>query len=55
MVWDCLHAGLQWLHDIQSLANVTMANIATGKVGKLVLLRTSCLVYHQKSGQSRKF
>jgi hypothetical protein len=30
------------LHHMQSLANVTMATIATGNVGKLVLPRTSC-------------
>jgi len=41
MVWDCLIVGLLWLHHIQSLANVTMATIAIGKVGKLVLPRTS--------------
>jgi hypothetical protein len=28
--------GLLWLHHIQFLANVTMATIAIGKVGKLV-------------------
>jgi hypothetical protein len=41
MVWVCLIAGLLWL---QSLANVTMATIAIGKVGKLVLPRTSCFL-----------
>jgi hypothetical protein len=40
MVWDCLIVELLWLHQIQSLANVTMATIAIGKVGKLVLPRT---------------
>jgi hypothetical protein len=45
MVWDCLTVGLLWLHHIQSLANVTMATIAAGKVGKLVLPRTSCYFY----------
>jgi hypothetical protein len=42
MVWDCLIVGLLWLHHIQSLAIVTVTTIAIGKVGKLVLLRTSC-------------
>jgi hypothetical protein len=42
MVWDCLIVGLLWLDHIQSLANVTAAAIATGKVGKLVLPTTSC-------------
>jgi hypothetical protein len=28
MVCYCLMVGLLWLHDIQSLANVTMATIA---------------------------
>jgi hypothetical protein len=42
MVWDCLIVGLLWLHRIQSLANVTLATIAIGKVGKLILPRTSC-------------
>jgi hypothetical protein len=42
MVWDCLLVGLLWLHHIQSLANITTATIAIGKVGKLVLPRTSC-------------
>jgi hypothetical protein len=37
-----LVVGLLWLHRIESLANVTMATIANGKVGKLVLPRTSC-------------
>jgi hypothetical protein len=44
MVWDCLIVGLLWLHYIQSLANVTMVTIAFGKVDKLVLPRTSCLL-----------
>jgi F0F1-type ATP synthase assembly protein I len=44
VVWDCLTVGLLWLHHIQSLANVTMATIATGQVGKLVLPRTSYVV-----------
>jgi hypothetical protein len=35
MVWDCLIVRLLWLHHIQSLANVTVTTIATGKVGKL--------------------
>jgi hypothetical protein len=39
MVWDCLIIGLLWLHHIEPLANAT---IAIGKVGKLVLPRTSC-------------
>jgi hypothetical protein len=43
MVWDRLIVGLLWLDNIQSLANVTMATIAIGKVGKLVLPITSCL------------
>jgi hypothetical protein len=43
MVWDFLIVELLWLHRIQPLANVTMATIAIGKVGRLVLLRTSCL------------
>jgi hypothetical protein len=43
MVWDCLIVGLLWLHQIQSLADVTMETIAIGKVSKLVLPRTSCL------------
>jgi hypothetical protein len=42
MVWDCLIVGLLCLHHIQSLADVIMATIAIGKVGKLVLPRTSC-------------
>jgi hypothetical protein len=42
MVWDCLIVGSLCLHHIQSLANVTMATAAIGKVGKLVLPRTSC-------------
>jgi hypothetical protein len=41
MVWDFLIVEL-WLYDIQSLANVTLATIAIGKVGRLVILRTSC-------------
>jgi hypothetical protein len=44
MVWDCLIVGLLWLQHIQSLANVTMATIATGKVGNLVRSRTSCFI-----------
>jgi hypothetical protein len=45
MVLDCLTVGLLlWLHHIQSLANVPMATTATGKVGKLVLPRTSCQI-----------
>jgi hypothetical protein len=39
--WDFLTVGLLWLHHIQSLANVTMAAIVIGKVGNLVLPRTS--------------
>jgi hypothetical protein len=42
VVWDCLVVGVLWLHNIPSLTNVTMATIAIGKVGKLVLPRTSC-------------
>jgi hypothetical protein len=42
MVWDCLIVGLLWLHHIRSLADVTMATIAIGKVGKLIFPRTSC-------------
>jgi hypothetical protein len=42
MVWDCFIVGWLWLDHLQSLANVTMATIAIGKVGKLVLPRTSC-------------
>jgi hypothetical protein len=42
MVWDCLIVGLLWLYHIQSLANVTMVATAIGKVGKLVIPRTSC-------------
>jgi hypothetical protein len=33
---------LLWLHHIQSLANVNVATIAIGKVGRLDLPRTSC-------------
>jgi F0F1-type ATP synthase assembly protein I len=42
LVSDCLIVGLLWLHHTQSSANATMATIAIGKVGKLVLPRTSC-------------
>jgi hypothetical protein len=42
MVWDCLIVELSWLHRRQSLANVTMATIAIGEVGKVVLPRTTC-------------
>jgi hypothetical protein len=35
MVWDCLIVRLLWLHHIQSLSNVTVATITTGKVDKL--------------------
>jgi F0F1-type ATP synthase assembly protein I len=42
MVLDYLIVGLLWLHHIQPLANATMATIAFGKIGKLVLPRTSC-------------
>jgi hypothetical protein len=45
MVWDCLIVGLLWFHHLQSLANVTMATIAIGKVGKLVLPSTSCYYF----------
>jgi hypothetical protein len=34
MVWNCLIVRLLWLHHMHSLANVTMATIAIGKVGK---------------------
>jgi hypothetical protein len=47
MVWNLLIVGLLWLHHIQSLANVTMATIAIGKVGKLVLPRNSCFKIKQ--------
>jgi hypothetical protein len=49
MVWDCLIFGLLWLHHIQSLANVTMVTIAIGKVGILVLPRTSYFYYFVRS------
>jgi hypothetical protein len=39
--WDFLIVELLWLHHIQSLANVTMTAIVIGKVGNLVLPRTS--------------
>jgi hypothetical protein len=39
MVWDCLIVGLY-----KSLANINMATFAIGKVGKLVLPRTSCSI-----------
>jgi hypothetical protein len=42
MVWNFLIVGYLWLHNIQSLANVT---IVIGKVGELVLPRTSCLLH----------
>jgi hypothetical protein len=45
MVWDCLIVGLLSLHHLQSLANVTIANFAIGKVGKVVLSRTSCFIF----------
>jgi hypothetical protein len=44
VVWDHLIVGLLWLHHIQSLANVTMATIATGKVGNLVRARIYCFI-----------
>jgi hypothetical protein len=42
MVRDCLIIEFLWLHHIQSLANVTVATIVIGNVGKLVIPRTSC-------------
>jgi hypothetical protein len=45
MAWDYLIFGLLWFHHIQSLPNVTMATITIGKVGNLVLPRTSCCVF----------
>jgi hypothetical protein len=49
VVWDYLIVGLLLLHHIRSLANVTMATIAIGKVGRLVLPRTSCSFLWQHS------
>jgi hypothetical protein len=45
MVWDCLIVEFLWLHHMQSLANVTIATIAMGNVGKVVLPRASCCYY----------
>jgi hypothetical protein len=39
-----LLVGLLWLHHIHSLANVTIATIAIGKVSKIVVPRTSCII-----------
>jgi hypothetical protein len=51
MIWDCLIVGLLWLHHIQSLADVTVANTAIGKEGKLLFSTTSC--WFPKAGRGR--
>jgi hypothetical protein len=40
--WDCSIVILVIGYHIQPLANVTVETIVIGKVGKLVLSRTSC-------------
>jgi hypothetical protein len=47
--WDCLIVGLFWLRHVEYLGIVTMVTLHAmtyvGKVGELVLSRTSCSLY----------